>query len=101
MSPTARMQVHHVAPVRTQRVQMSPNALATLTALARHARPNGLITLGIPGRADTMAPLRTPQMLAGVDELLERNLIALAGANVIRAQNEIVLDVSRWLERHP
>jgi hypothetical protein len=79
--------------------RLSMNAIATLVALTRYARSNGLVSLGIPGRHDHAHDMRTPEMLEGVDELLAARWVSVAPNTVIRSQGELVLDVSGWLKR--
>ena len=76
-------------------------ALEVLVTLTRLARPNGLVSLGVVGRDDHARDLRSPAFLAAVDELLALDFARLAGANVLRSQGELVLDVSQWLSRLP
>ena len=79
--------------------RLSINAISVLVTLGRLARPNGLVSLGVPGRSDSMRDIRTDALLAGVDELLAADWIRLAPDTVVRSHGELVLDVAAWLER--
>lgn len=83
------------APRQRARV-VSERAAHALAILVRRARPNGLVTLGVPGRTDHGVDVRTGDVMAGIDELLAADWIDLA-RGVVRSRGEIVLDVSQWM----